>query len=116
LGSPLVELFGTDVDWLREKNLFRKLESVDTTPRTSILIVILLRLSRGAGRGLSIVWRLDKKKPQGFLHHGLLIRELAVLDLLSKKSVQIVGERDIHDRESCPANPGSGWPLRDPVS
>ena len=95
LGPPLVELLGTNVDLLREKNLFRELKSVDAAPRLSILIVVLLRFGRRARRGLSVVWLFDEEEPQGFFDNGFLVRELAVLDLFSEPPLKIICKSDV---------------------
>src|SRR5438046_2502595 len=87
LGAPFVKLLGADVDGLREKNLFTKLQSVDATPGSSLLIVSLLGLGSRAHRGLSVVRLLDEEAPQGFFDNGFLVRELAGLDLLSQKAL-----------------------------
>src|SRR5262245_43780453 len=109
LGAPLVELLGVDVDGLREENLFREVQSIDATPGSSPLIVLLLGLGRRAHRGLSLVRLLDEEEPQDLFDDGLLVRELAVLDLLSKEPLKIVCESDVHHRESCQSW-GLGWP------
>jgi hypothetical protein len=101
LGPPLVELLGTNVDLLREKNLFRELKSVDAAPRLSILIVVLLRFGRRARRGLSVVWLFDEEEPQGFFDNGFLVRELAVLDLFSEPPLKIICKSDVHHGEPC---------------
>src|SRR3954447_26324763 len=45
---------------------------------------LLRDLGRGARLRTSPGWPRDEKPPQGFSHHSLLIRELAILDLLAQ--------------------------------
>jgi hypothetical protein len=61
----------------------------------------LQKLGRGACLRLPLGRFLDEKALQSFLDNRFLVRELAVLDLLSKKPLKIVCESDVHDGESC---------------
>ena len=71
----------------------------------------LQNLGRGACLPTSSGRFLNEKALQSFFDNGFLIRELAVLDLLSKKPLKIVCESDVnHGEYSQPL-----WPLKAPI-
>jgi hypothetical protein len=61
---------------------------------------VLQNLGRGACLPTSLGRLLNEKALQGFFDNGLLIRELAVVDLVSKKRLKIVCESDGNHVES----------------
>jgi hypothetical protein len=61
---------------------------------------LLQNLGRGACLPTSLGRFLNEKALQSFFDNGFLIRELAVVDLLSKKPLKIVCESDVNHGES----------------
>jgi hypothetical protein len=61
---------------------------------------LLQKLGRGACLPTSLGRFLNEKGLQSFFDNGFLIRELTVLDLLSKKPLQVVRECDANHVES----------------
>jgi hypothetical protein len=61
---------------------------------------ILQNLGRGACLPTSLGRFLNEKAFQSFFDNGFLIRELAVVDFLSKKPLKIVCESDVNHGES----------------